>query len=85
MQFEIERTNNFRFQYNKLTLRMKRFIDEAVEVIKESPTAFQGKITALAKKKEGRLYRYRVPGAHILYVVNDENPIVTLTNVKTLY
>ncbi len=85
MHYEIEKTNNFRFQFNKLTLRMKRFVEEAIEVIKESPTEFQGKITAIANKKEGRLYRYRVPGAHILYIVKQDEPIVMLTNLKTLY
>jgi len=85
MNYEIERTNNFRFQFNKLTLKMKRFVEEAIEVLKDTPHEFQGKITAIANKKDGRLYRYRVPGAHILYIIKQEEPIVVLTNLKTLY
>lgn len=86
---EIQKTTNFRFQYNKLNLRFKRWIEEAIEVIKETPTEFQGRITHLANKKEGGLYRYRMPGCYLLYVVPEHEAgtptIVTLTAVKMLH
>jgi mRNA-degrading endonuclease RelE of RelBE toxin-antitoxin system len=85
---EIQKTTNFRFQYNKLNLRFKRWVDEAIELIKESPTEFQGKITHLANKKDGSLYRYRMPGIYLLYVVPNheagEAATITLTAVKML-
>lgn len=86
---EVQKTTNYRFQYNKLNLRFKRFVDEAVEIIKESPTEFQGKITHIASKKEGGMYRFRMPGCYLLYVVSEHEPgaptTITLTNVKLLY
>lgn len=84
MRYEIQRTNNFRFQYNKLPLKMKRFVEEAIEVLKESPEDCHGKITPLSRKKDGRLFRFRVPGAHILYILHSEDPLVTMTQIKLL-
>ena len=84
MRYEIKKTNNYRYQYNKLALKHRRFIDEAVEILKETPDEFQGKITALARKKDGRLYRFRVPGIHVLYIMHEEEPIVTMTQIKVL-
>lgn len=84
MRYEIQRTNNFRFQYNKLALKHKRFVEEAIDVLKETPDECQGKITPLARKKNGRLYRFRVPGAHILYIIHSDEPIVTMTQIKVL-
>jgi hypothetical protein len=50
---------------------------------------FQGKITHLANKKEGGLYRFRIPGCYLLYIVPAHEPgegaIITLTAVKKLY
>lgn len=86
---EIQKTTNYRFQYNKLNLRFKRFVDEAIEIIKEYPTEFQGKITHIANRKEGGMYRFRVPGCYITYVVAEHEPgeasIINLTGVKMLY
>lgn len=86
--YEIQKTTNYRFQYSKLELRFKRFIDEAIEVIKESPMDYQGKIMHLGNRKEGGLYRFRTPGLHLLYVVPAHEPgtsaIITLTAIKKL-
>ena len=86
---EIQKTTNYRFQYNKLNLRFKRFVDEALEIIKEYPTDYQGRITHIANKKEGGMYRFRIPGCYILYIVPEYEPgtgtTITLTNVKMLY
>ena len=89
-EFEVDKTTNFRFQYNKLSLKYKRFVDEAIKIIKESPTDFQGKITHLAAKKTHHLYRFRLPGAYILYLVpkqglKEKNNQIILFTVKTLY
>lgn len=84
MRYEIQRTNNFRFQYGKLTLKHKRFIEEAIEILKDTPEEFQGRITPLAKKKDGRLYRIRIPGAHILYIIHHDEPVVMMTQIKIL-
>lgn len=85
---EIQRTTNYRFQYNKLDLRLKRFIEEALEILKESPTEHQGRITHIANRKEGGLYRYRMPGCYLLYIVPEHVPgepvTITLTNVIRL-
>ena len=88
MHYEIERTNNFRFQYSKLELKMKRFVEDAVEKIKENPYELQGKITYLSRKKEGAMYRYRMPGAHLMYIIiekdDKKSTVVVLSNIKTL-
>lgn len=83
--YTIEKTNNYRYQYNKLPLRLKRFVDEVEDIIKDNPFEMQGKIKPLSKKKDGRLFRFRVPGAHVLYIVHSEEPVITMTQVKTLY
>lgn len=63
-------------------------VDGAIEVIKESPTSYQNRITHIGNKKEGGLYRFRMPGCYILYVValhDDGDPAsITLTNIKVL-
>ncbi len=86
--YEISKTTNFRFQYNKLNLRYKRNIEDAIEYIKESPTEGQGKITQIANKKEGGLYRYRLPGCYIFYILPEheegEATIITMTAIKLL-
>lgn len=86
---DVQKTTNYRFQYNKLSLRFKRFVDEAVEIIKENPTDYQGKITHIANKKEGGMYRFRMPGCYLLYVMPEHEAgaptTITLTNVKMLY
>ncbi len=86
---EIHRTTNFRFQYNKLNLRFKRMVDEAADVLKEYPTEFQSKITYLGSRKEGGLYRFRLPGCYLLYVVPEHedgaSTVITLTTVKLLH
>jgi hypothetical protein len=85
---EIQKTTNFRFQYNKLNLRFKRMIDEAAEVLKENPTDFQNRITHIGNRKDGGLYRFRLPGCYLLYVVPEHEvgtfTVITLTNVKTM-
>jgi hypothetical protein len=89
LPYEITKTTNYRFQFNKLTLRFKRFVEEALEMIKETPTSLQGKITHLANSKEGALYRFRLPGCYIIYVVPPHEPgesvTITLTGIKMLY
>jgi hypothetical protein len=86
--YEIQKTTNFRFQYNKLNLRFKRMVDEASEILKEYPTDFQNKITHLGTRRDGGLYRFRLPGCYLLYVVpeheEDATPSVILTTVKLL-
>lgn len=86
---EIQKTTNYRFQYHKLNMRFRRFVDEAIEVIKEYPTEYQNKITHIGNRREGGLYRYRMPGCYLLYVVPEhdediESGIVILTSIKTL-
>jgi hypothetical protein len=89
LTYEIQKTTNFRFQFNKLSLRFKRVVEEAIEVIKESPMEYQGKITHLANKKEGGYYRFRLPGCYLLYIVPvhdaTKTAAVTLTGIKILY
>lgn len=86
--YEIQKTTNFRFQYNKLALRFKRMVDEASEILKEYPTDYQNKITHIGNRKDGGLYRFRLPGCYLLYVVpehdEDATPNVILTTVKML-
>jgi hypothetical protein len=88
LSYEIQKTTNFRFQFNKLSLRFKRIAEEAIDVIKESPMEYQGKITHLANKKEGGFYRFRLPGCYLLYIVpmheTGVTTVVTLTGVKML-
>lgn len=89
-EYEVDRTTNFRFQYNKLSVKFKRFVDEAIKIIQESPMDFQGKITHLANKKTHHLYRFRLPGAYVLYLVpkpglKDKTNTIILFAVKTLY
>ena len=67
--YEIQKTTNYRFQYTKLNLRFKRFVDEAIDILKENPTEYQNKITHIGNKKDGGLYRFRIPGCYLLYVV----------------
>jgi hypothetical protein len=89
LAYELTKTTNYRFQFNKLNLRFKRFVEEALEIIKETPTEFPGKITRIANQKDGTLYRFRLPGCYILYVVPIHEPgelvMITLTAVKMLY
>ena len=89
MPYELAKTTNYRYQFNKLNLRFKRFVEEALEVIKETPTALQGKITHIANNKDGSLYRFRLPGCYIMYVVPAHEPgesvTITITGVKMLY
>lgn len=86
---EIQKTTNYRFQYNKLNLRFKRFVDEAIEIIKEYPQEYQGKITHISNRKEGGLFRFRIPGCYLLYVVPEHEPeaptTIMLMGVKMLY
>ena len=86
--YEIQKTTNFRFQYNKLPLRFKRMVDEAAEVLKEYPTDFQNKITHIGNRKDGGLYRFRLPGCYLLYVVPEHEEgataTITLTTIKAL-
>lgn len=86
--YEIQKTTNYRFQYTKLNLRFKRFVDEAIEVIKENPTDYQNKITHIGNKKDGGLYRFRIPGCYLMYVVpfheEGEAPSIILLSVKMM-
>lgn len=86
--YEIQKTNNFRFQYNKLNLRYKRWVDEAIELIRQTPTELQGKIMHIANRKEGGLYRFRMPGCYLLYIVPEHEPgeesAIICTSIKLL-
>lgn len=84
MLYELEKTPNYRFQYNKLSLKLKRFINEALDILKEYPTEYQGKILHLANRKEFHMYRFRVPGAYIIYLLHKDQPLITLTSVIVL-
>ncbi|MEM0950678.1 MAG: hypothetical protein AAGI66_00870 [Cyanobacteria bacterium P01_H01_bin.74] len=88
MAYETSTTSAFRNQYNKVDRRLRRIVDDAVEIIKEFPTDYQHKITYISKRKEGGLYRFRVPGCHIFYILPEketEKPnTIILTAVKPL-
>jgi hypothetical protein len=85
---EVNKTTNFKFQYHKLNLRFRRLVDAAIEIIKESPTDYQNRITHIGNKKEGGLYRFRMPGCYILYVVGHHEDgdamSVILTTIKLM-
>lgn len=82
--YEFEKTPNYRFQYNKLPLKQKRFVEEALDIIQLTPKEFQGRIRHLSDKKEHTMWRYRIPGAYIIYLVPNEGTIITLINIKKL-
>ncbi|MCE3235221.1 MAG: hypothetical protein K0Q50_1401 [Vampirovibrio sp.] len=86
--YEIQKTTNYRFQYTKLNLRFKRFVDEAIEVLKENPTDYQNRITHIGNKKDGGLYRFRIPGCYLMYVVpfhqENEAQSIILLSVKMM-
>lgn len=88
MKYEIDSTSHFRSRYNKLDHRLKRCIDNAVEVLKEYPTEYQQKITFLSKRKDGGLYRFRMPGCYLHYIIPEETLgkmyAVTLVDIKVL-
>lgn len=86
---EIQKTTNFQFQYHKLNLRFRRLVDGALDVLKESPTDYQNRITHIGNRREGGLYRFRMPGCYLLYVVPEnvaaeEAPKVILTSIKLM-
>ena len=85
---DIQKTSIYWREYNRLNLRYKRMIDDAIEVLKESPTEYQNKITRISKHKDGVLYRFRLPGCYIMYVVPEhaegEKVMLTLLSVKNL-
>jgi len=85
---EIQKTSTFQRVYQQLPLRFRRMIDEAVEVLKETPEQYQSKITKISKHKDGLMYRFRMPGCYIMYVVppyrEGESAIITLLDVKQL-
>lgn len=85
---EIQKTTNYQFQYHKLNLRFRRLVDGAVDIIKESATEYQNKITHIGNKKEGGLYRFRMPGCYLLYVVPEHEPdspaLITLISIKLM-
>jgi len=85
---EIQKTTNFQFQYHKLNLRFRRLVDSAMEILKETPTDYQNKITQIGNRKEGGLYRFRMPGCYLLYVVAEheqgEAPKVILIGLKIM-
>jgi mRNA-degrading endonuclease RelE of RelBE toxin-antitoxin system len=82
MYYELEKTSNFRSRFDQLEFRLKRTVQEAQEVLKESPQEYQNHITFLSKRKDTLLYRFRVPGAYILYTVHEKEPLVTLTSIQ---
>jgi mRNA-degrading endonuclease RelE of RelBE toxin-antitoxin system len=82
--YELEPTTQYRVKYNKLDARLKHLIHEAMEILREFPTEYQGRIMRLAKRKENVYYRIRVPGAHVHYFIHEDQPLVTLTNIEVL-
>lgn len=82
--FGIEKTNTFHLQYKKLTTGMRRFVDEAEAAIKENPFDMKGRIKAIARRRDGRLFRFRQPGMHIFYLVHNEEPMITMTQIVFL-
>jgi mRNA-degrading endonuclease RelE of RelBE toxin-antitoxin system len=89
MRYEIELTSYFRSRYNKLDHRFKRCIDNAVEILKDYPTDYQQRITFISKRKEGGLYRFRMPGCYLYYIIPEQAAektglSITLTEVKVL-
>ncbi|WP_373531700.1 hypothetical protein [Vampirovibrio sp.] len=88
MQNEIQKTSNYQFQYHKLNLRFRRLVDVAVDVLKENPTEYQNKITHIGNKREGGLYRFRMPGCYLLYVIPehevDTPASIILTAIKLM-
>lgn len=85
MLYELERTPNYRFQYGRLNLKLKRFIDEALEIVKQNPKEYQGRISYMSSLKNKNFYRIRIPGAYIHYWLDDEMPIITLTQIRILH
>lgn len=85
---EILKTPTYQREYQKLGLRYRRMVDEAIEVLRETPLEFQSKITKISKHKDGMMYRFRLPGFYLMYVVppfNDgEFPPVTVLDIKAL-
>ena len=85
---ELQKTSTFSREYQKLTLRFRRMVDDALDVLKESPTEHQSKITQISKHKDGLIYRFRLPGFYIMYVVppfkEGQSCTITLMDIKQL-
>lgn len=88
VQSEIQKTSNYMFQYHKLNVRFRRLVDSAVDILKESPKEYQNRITQIGTKKEGGLYRFRMPGCYLLYVIPEGEPNtpvkVILSGIKVM-
>lgn len=85
---EIQKTSTYSREYQKLALRFRRMIDEAVDVIKEYPIEYQSKITKISNHKDGVMFRFRIPGCYLMYVVppfdEGEAVVITLLDIKQL-
>lgn len=85
---EILKTSTYSREYQKLALRFRRMVDEAVDVLKETPTEHQSRITKISKHKDGLMYRYRLPGFYLMYVVppfeEGQYTIITMLDIKSL-
>jgi hypothetical protein len=85
---EIQRTSTFTRQYQQLALRFRRMVDEAMDIVKEYPVEYQSKITKISNHKDGVMYRFRMPGCYMMYVVppfeEGESVIITLLDIKHL-
>jgi mRNA-degrading endonuclease RelE of RelBE toxin-antitoxin system len=85
---DIQKTSTFLREYQKLKLRYRRMVDEAMDVLKETPTDYQSRITKISKHKDGIMYRYRLPGMYLMYVVppfeTGESKVVTILDIKSL-
>lgn len=85
---EIQKTTSYSREYQKLGLRFRRLLDEAVEVLKEYPIDYQSKITKISNHKDGVMYRFRMPGCYLMYVVppfkEGEAVTITLLSIKQL-
>jgi mRNA-degrading endonuclease RelE of RelBE toxin-antitoxin system len=82
--YEIELTATYRVQLNRLTQKFHRFVLEAIDILKESPTQYQDRIMVLSKQKEkNQRFRYRLPGGiYLFYTVHQTQPLVTLTGIR---
>jgi len=89
MLYEIQKTSSFTYQYNKLELRFKRNVDTAIDIVKEYPTDYKNMITHLGNRRDGGLYRIRMPGCYIFYIVPEHNMeeeavVLTMVNIKKM-
>lgn len=81
--FEIDKTSMFRSKYEALPVRLRRRIQEGIEILKETPTDYRGRIMYMAKRKDkSALYRFQLQGIQLFYLLHPDTPVVTMTNLS---